>query len=96
MRCALRHVSPLRDAAPTPRTSQGCPPEVMRALVEANSASHATAYGADETTERLGRLVRRHFGEHAVAFPVFNGTGANVVRFVGYDRAAALSLATAD
>ena len=60
--------------------AQGCPPEVMRALAEANTALHAQAYGGDETTERLQRLVAAHFGEHALSFPVFNGTGANVVR----------------
>jgi threonine aldolase len=58
----------------------GCPAEIMRALNAANTSSHASAYGGDDlTTGRLARLVAHHFGEHAVAFPVFNGTGANVV-----------------
>ena len=58
----------------------GCPQEIMRALVAANTSSHASAYGGDElTTVRLAKLVTYHFGEQAVAFPVFNGTGANVV-----------------
>ena len=52
----------------------------MRALAEANAGDHAPAYGGDGATQlRLARLVRRHFGAHAVAFPVFGGTGANVV-----------------
>ena len=52
----------------------------MRALTEANAGDHAPAYGGDGATQsRLARLVRRHFGAHAVAFPVFGGTGANVV-----------------
>ena len=35
--------------------------------------------GADVVTERLGTVVRQHFGDQAEVFPVFNGTGANVV-----------------
>ncbi len=30
------------------------------------------------TPQRLQEVVQGHFGEHAEAFPVFNGTGANV------------------
>jgi threonine aldolase len=57
----------------------GALPEVLRAVVAANTAQHAGAYGDDDLTERLQALTRRHFGECAVAFPVFNGTAANVV-----------------
>ncbi|GEA82811.1 MULTISPECIES: threonine aldolase family protein [Cellulomonas] len=56
----------------------GAHPEVMAALVAANGG-HQTSYGADAWTARLQEVVRGHFGEHAEAFPVFNGTGANVL-----------------
>jgi threonine aldolase len=53
-------------------------PEALDAIAAANHG-HATSYGADEWTARLQTAVRSHFGADAVAFPVFNGTGANVV-----------------
>lgn len=53
-------------------------PAVLGALVAANERS-AGAYGADPWTGRLQEVVRDHFGEQATAYPVFNGTGANVV-----------------
>lgn len=56
----------------------GVHPEVMAALASANGG-HATSYGADPYTVRLQEVVQRHFGESASAYPVFNGTGANVV-----------------
>lgn len=55
----------------------GALPEVMAALVEANGG-HQVAYGEDAYTAKLQDVMKRHFGEHAEAFPVFNGTGANV------------------
>lgn len=55
----------------------GAHPRVLEALVAANEG-RAGAYGQDRWTERLEDLVRRHFGPEARAFPVFNGTGANV------------------
>ena len=56
----------------------GAHPEVLAAIADANSG-HAVAYGEDPWTARLQDVVRAHFGEHAVAHPVLNGTGANVV-----------------
>lgn len=56
----------------------GVHPEVMQALVEAN-AGHAPSYGHDEWTERAVSVFRQHFGPAARAFPVFNGTAANVL-----------------
>ncbi|GAB2782359.1 low specificity L-threonine aldolase [Streptomyces daliensis] len=53
-------------------------PEIMAALALANGG-HQTAYGGDAYTAHLQQVVRSHFGPHAEAFPVFNGTGANVV-----------------
>lgn len=56
----------------------GMLPEVMTALAAANGG-HTGAYGNDPYTARLQELVKQHFGESAEAFPVFNGTGANVL-----------------
>jgi threonine aldolase len=53
-------------------------PEALEAIAAANHG-HAISYGADPVTARLQSLIREHFGESATAFPVFNGTGANVV-----------------
>ena len=56
----------------------GAHPAVLDAIVEANEG-HAPAYGADPWTARAEAGFRRHFGDHARAFLVFNGTGANVL-----------------
>ncbi len=56
----------------------GAHPEVLDALAAAN-AGHADSYGADEWTTRLQELIADHFGSQARAYPVFNGTGANVL-----------------
>jgi len=56
----------------------GVHPEVLDAIAAANGG-HQTAYGADDYTARLQQVVRERFGEQAAVFPVFNGTGANVV-----------------
>ncbi|MBV8429747.1 MAG: threonine aldolase, partial [Solirubrobacterales bacterium] len=53
-------------------------PEVMAALAEANQG-HAYGYGHDPLSERLGHRFREHFGEQARAYPVWGGTGANVL-----------------
>ena len=56
----------------------GAHPEVLAALAAANGG-HQVAYGEDVYTERLAQVVRAEFGDAAETFPVFNGTGANVV-----------------
>lgn len=56
----------------------GVHPEVLAAIVRANGG-HQTAYGDDVYTARLQETFREHFGPTVEAFPVFNGTGANVV-----------------
>lgn len=56
----------------------GAHPEVLTALAAANGG-HQVAYGEDSYTERLADVIRAHFGDGALTFPVFNGTGANVV-----------------
>ncbi len=53
-------------------------PEALEAIAAANHG-HAVSYGADTWTERLSALARDLFGADASVFPVFNGTGANVV-----------------
>lgn len=55
----------------------GAHPEVLAAIAEANEG-HQVAYGEDAYTSRLQEVVKSHFGDQAEAFPVFNGTGANV------------------
>ncbi len=52
-------------------------PEVVEAMSGADGG-HEPAYGADSVTARFDDAIRETFGEHAVGFPVFNGTGANV------------------
>ena len=55
----------------------GVHPEVLAALALANGG-HQVAYGGDVYTAHLQEVFRGHFGPTAEAFPVFNGTGANV------------------
>jgi threonine aldolase len=56
----------------------GVHPEILAAIAAANEG-FTPAYGSDPWTERFSEVVRREFGRHAVAYPVFNGTGANVI-----------------
>ena len=56
----------------------GVHPEVLDAIAAANNG-HQIAYGEDVYTAKLQEVVKHHFGEQAEAFPVFNGTGANVL-----------------
>lgn len=56
----------------------GVHPEVMAAMAAINHG-HEVAYGEDSVTAQFDELVKELFGPHAVGFPVFNGTGANVV-----------------
>ncbi len=56
----------------------GIHPEVLAAIAAANDG-HQVAYGEDVYTERLQAVMAQHFGEGVEAYPVFNGTGANVV-----------------
>ena len=55
--------------------------EVMEAVVAANEG-HAAAYGGDPWTARAAETFRAHFGPSARAYPVFNGTAANVLSMV--------------
>jgi len=56
----------------------GVDPEVLEAMTRANGG-HVPSYGDDVYTNRLQEVFRGHFGDRATAYPVFNGTGANVV-----------------
>jgi threonine aldolase len=56
----------------------GVHPEVIAAIAAAN-VGHAAAYGDDPWTARAQERFREHFGPAAQAYPVFNGTGANVL-----------------
>lgn len=56
----------------------GVHPTVLQAIIDAN-AGHQVAYGDDDYTAELQRLVEEQFGANSRVFPVFNGTGANVI-----------------
>lgn len=56
----------------------GIHPEILAAIAAANGG-HQIAYGEDAYTARLQEVMASHFGAGVVAYPVFNGTGANVV-----------------
>jgi threonine aldolase len=56
----------------------GVHPEVLEAIAVANGG-HQISYGEDAYTEHLHEVFAGHFGEQAQVYPVFNGTGANVV-----------------
>jgi threonine aldolase len=56
----------------------GTHPDVMRAIVEANSGD-AVAYGADRWTERAVGELKRLTGAEGEVFLVLNGSGANVL-----------------
>ena len=56
----------------------GAHPEILAALAEANGG-HQISYGEDVYTERLHQVMGEHFGSGVEVFPVFNGTGANVL-----------------
>lgn len=56
----------------------GVHPEVLAAIGAANGG-HQVSYGADVYTARLQEVFATHFGDGVQVFPVFNGTGANVI-----------------
>jgi threonine aldolase len=56
----------------------GVHPEILDALALANGG-HQVSYGEDVYTESLQHVFKHHFGPAAQTYPVFNGTGANVV-----------------
>ncbi len=56
----------------------GISPEIMQAIVDANTG-HALAYGDDEWCLKAEDVFRKHFGQSAKVYFVFNGTGANTL-----------------
>ncbi|NBU31646.1 MAG: threonine aldolase [Actinobacteria bacterium] len=56
----------------------GVHPKILSAVNAVNDG-HEIAYGEDTVTARFTELVKEHFGVDAAGFPVFNGTGANVI-----------------
>lgn len=56
----------------------GIHPAVLEAIGSVNHG-HQVAYGEDTETERFDGVIRQLFGPNALGFPVFNGTGANVI-----------------
>ena len=59
--------------------TSGVHPKVLRALEVASRISSAPAYGADELTDEIQKLVSKRFGPGTEAFFVFNGSAANVL-----------------
>jgi threonine aldolase len=77
----MHAVTALHDAARRGFASDnyaGVHPEVLTALAEANGG-HQVSYGEDVYTERLHAVMEQHFGRPVEVYPVFNGTGANVL-----------------
>ena len=74
-------MEPLHDLAVRGFASDnysGVHPEVLEAIAAAN-LGHQVAYGEDIYTKRLHDVFAEQFGSGIEVFPVFNGTGANVV-----------------
>ena len=74
---AVRHHDPALRSFASDNYS-GAHPEILAALAVANGG-HQISYGDDDYTTHLQTVFRSHFGPSAEAYPVFNGTGANVV-----------------
>lgn len=55
----------------------GAHPEILAAVMEANIDT--PAYGGDQFTDDFHEMLDTQFGTGAYGFPVFNGTGANIV-----------------
>ena len=75
------NASPLHDPEARGFASDnyaGIHPEILEAIARANGG-HQVAYGADIYTQRMQSVFQQHFGDAAAAYPVFNGTGANVI-----------------
>lgn len=73
---SLSHDSSVRGFASD--NYSGVHPEILRAIERANGG-HQGAYGDDYYTAELDQLAQQTFGSQASIFPVFNGTGANVI-----------------
>ncbi|WP_166986227.1 threonine aldolase family protein [Canibacter zhoujuaniae] len=72
--------SEIHERAPiffTSDNASGAHPTIMDAVQRVNGG-RVGAYGADPTTAEFTAVIKQHFGTRATAYPVFNGTGANV------------------
>jgi threonine aldolase len=79
VRSALLHwtgMKPIRSFASD--NNAGVHPEILKAIALVNEG-HVVGYGADPYTALMVNTFREHFGAEAEIFPVFNGTGANVL-----------------
>ena len=56
----------------------GIHPNILTAISHANHG-HAPAYGYDSHSQTLEQLIKARFGTQATCYPIFNGTGANVI-----------------
>jgi len=56
----------------------GVLPAVLESIAQAN-VDHQSAYGDDVVTAQATSMIKDLFGAQAEFYPVFNGTGANVV-----------------
>lgn len=56
----------------------GVHPAVFEAMIAVNEG-HEIAYGEDTETAKFDQVVIENFGPKALGYPLFNGTGANVV-----------------
>ena len=56
----------------------GIHPDILKAIQDANNGD-TPAYGADPWTQKLEEITKKTFGDQARIYPVFNGTGANVL-----------------
>ncbi len=65
--------------------SSGAHPCILEALIEANSG-HAEAYGSDSYTLEFEKVFASHFGAQSKSYPVFSGTGANVLLLASASR----------
>ena len=77
MRTSRRFRKPGTDPHFASDNISGAHPEIMDALAAANT--DAPAYGGDAVTDEFQELLDDVFGSGAYGFPVFNGTGANIV-----------------
>lgn len=76
MTIARRHDPQVRSFASD--NYAGVHPEMLAAIATANGG-HQTSYGEDAYTEALSEVFAPQFGSDVRAYPVFNGTGANVI-----------------
>ncbi|MBC7398233.1 MAG: low specificity L-threonine aldolase [Bdellovibrionales bacterium] len=65
--------------------SSGAHPLIAQALIASNTG-HVEAYGLDSYTRALEKRFAEHFGKNSKSFPVFSGTGANVLALASATR----------